>query len=221
MKIIRKFVVAAALLPLLAVVASGQALPPLRVTGTVVSLHGRKLVVKSAAGKNVSVSVPANARIIESVKASLADIKQGDFIGSAAVKQAKGGGVLRAQEVHIFPASMRGAGEGHRPMGPNPNRTMTNGNVAAIRSPATRSMTNGTVSRVSGSASKVMTVTYKGGQQRIEVGPSTPVTKIVSGSEALLKPGVNVMIFAARTKAGVTARMISVQSAPRNPRNKR
>ena len=209
---LRKFVVARALIPLLAVVAFGQALPPLRVMGTVESLHGRNLVVKSAAGKIVSVVVPANASIIRSVKASLADIKEGDFVGSAAVKD---GRVLRAQEVHIFPADMRGTGEGHRPMGPNPNRTMTNGNVAAIRS-----MTNGTVSHVSGSGSKVMTVTYQGGRQRIEVGPSTPVTRIVPGSEELLKPGVGVMIFAARTKAGVTARMISVQSAPRQSRDK-
>lgn len=200
---VRKLVVAAALLSLSASIALGQAPAPLRLAGAVESFQGRKLVLKTETGKSASISVPANVRITESVKASLADIRQGDFIGSAAVKA---GRILRAQEVHIFPADMRGVGEGHRPMGPNPDRTMTNGNVAAIHS-----MTNGSVGRVSGLASKVLTVTYKGGQQTIEVSPSTPVTRIVPGSEALLKPGVKVSVFAARSKAGVTAGMISVQ----------
>jgi hypothetical protein len=201
---LKKSLLTSALMLFVAGAAFGQNLPPVRVMGTVESVHGRTLVVKSSNGKTVSLALPADVRIIESVKGSVADIHPGDFVGSAAVKA--DGGRLRAQEVHIFAADMRGMGEGHRPMGPDPNRTMTNGDVAAVRS-----MTNGTVSGVSGSATRVLTITYKGGKQEIEVGPSTSVTRLVSGSEALLRAGVRVSIFAAKTNAGLTARMVSVE----------
>ena len=47
------------------------------------------------------------------VKASMADIKPGMFVGSTAMPGADGN--LTAVEVHIFPEAMRGTGEGHRP----------------------------------------------------------------------------------------------------------
>lgn len=188
-----------------AIVAGAQNPAAVHLMGAVASLHGRTLVVQSNGGKNVSVTLPADTRITESAKSSMAAIKDGDFIGSAAVQSSNG--VLRAQEVHIFPASMRGAGEGHHSMGPNPNRTMTNGSVTAVRS-----MTNGTVRGVSGSKDRVLTISYKGGEQRIELDPSTPVTRIVLGSKALLKPGTPVSIFATKTPAGLSAQFISVET---------
>lgn len=176
----------------------------MRIAGTIESLHGHALEVKTRAGKRIRVELAAKTRIIRSVKSSFSDIHRGDFVGSAAVKDSDGR--LRAQEVHIFPESMRGVGEGHRPMGPNPNRTMTNGNVSHVRT-----MTNGTVSGVSGAKARVLTITYKGGRQEIEVGPSTPVTRMIVGNRTLLKPGAKVSIFGARTKAGVVARVVNVE----------
>ncbi|BFO11665.1 hypothetical protein GGER_41750 [Serratia rubidaea] len=44
-------------------------------------------------------------------KGSTADIKPDSFIGTAAVPQADGS--LKALEVHVFAASLRGSGEGH------------------------------------------------------------------------------------------------------------
>ena len=41
------------------------------------------------------------------------------------------GGALKALEVHIFPESMRGVGEGFRPFDLAPGSTMTNGDVNA------------------------------------------------------------------------------------------
>lgn len=207
---LKRSLFASALILFVAGVAAGQNLPPARVMGTVESVHKGGLVVKSRDGKKVSVALPANARVIESVKASLADIKAGDFVGSAAVPA--GNGRLRAQEVHIFPEDMRGVGEGHRPMGGRANRTMTNGNVAAVRS-----MTNGTVSGVSGSSTRVLTITYTGGKQEIEVGPATPVTRIVPVGKSQLKPGLTVLIFASRNASGLTARMVSIQKRARRP----
>jgi len=201
---------AGALALVVAVAAFAQNPQTVHLAGTVASLHGRTLVLKSNDGKNVSVALPADVRITEDAKSSMAAIKGGDFVGSAAVQSSNG--ILRAQEVHIFPASMRGAGEGHHSMGPNPNRTMTNGNVTAVHS-----MTNGIVRGVSGSKDRVLTIAYKGGEQRIEVDPSTPVTRIVLGSEALLKPGTAVSIFATKTAAGLSAQFISVEKNVARP----
>jgi hypothetical protein len=46
----------------------------------------------------------------------MADIKEGTFLGSAAMPQPDGS--QKALEVLIFPEQMRGTGEGHRPMRP-------------------------------------------------------------------------------------------------------
>jgi len=78
-------------------------------------------------------SVPAvadNAQIAGIIKASLSDIKQNSFVGVTAMPQPDGS--LNAVEVHIFPESMRGTGEGHYPGDLRPQSTMTNANVEQI-----------------------------------------------------------------------------------------
>ncbi|HVB35123.1 MAG TPA: hypothetical protein VNJ52_12230 [Patescibacteria group bacterium] len=203
---LRKSLFASALILLAAGVAFGQNAAPVHLTGTIESLENGTLSLTTPAGNRILVSLPANVRILKNIKSSLADIHRGDFVGAAAVKGSDGR--LHAQEVHIFPEAMRGVGEGHRPMGPNPDRTMTNGDVSKVRS-----MTNGTVSGVAGSASRVLTVTYKGGKQEIEVSPSTPVIRMVLANKALLKPGVAVSVLASITKTGVVARAVNVEEA--------
>lgn len=51
-------------------------------------------------------------------------------MGATAVKQADGN--LKALEVHIFPETARGTGEGHRPYDLQPGSTMTNANVEQV-----------------------------------------------------------------------------------------
>jgi hypothetical protein len=60
---------------------------PVRVRGSVVSLDGSKLVVRAKDGKDVSVSLADNFAALAVVKSSMADIKQGTFIGTAIVTQ--------------------------------------------------------------------------------------------------------------------------------------
>jgi len=147
-------------------------------------------------------------RINANGKAKLSDIKPGDFVGSAADKGPDG--KLHAEEVHIFPETMRGTGEGHRPMGPNPNRSMTNGTVA-MNDPEARTMTNGTVSAASGMGSVTLTVHYKEGDQMIEVAPDTPVVTIIPGDRTLLKPGATVSVVAAQKDSGLTATILTAE----------
>jgi hypothetical protein len=118
--------------------------------------------------------------VVDVVKATLADIKPGDFIGSGAMPQPDGS--QKAVEVHIFAESMRGTGEGFRPWDGAPNSTMTNGTVGS------------SVTSVDG---PVLTVAYKGGEQKIIVGPNVPVVKFEVGERSELKPGVAFSVFGA------------------------
>jgi len=192
-----KLLRASVLLALFALPVFGQG-QQARILGTIDSFNGQILVVKSQDGQVTSITVPPDLRVMANAKAGLADIKPGDFVGSAADKGPDG--KLHAEEVHIFPESMRGTGEGHRPMGPDPNRTMTNGTVS-MSGPEDRTMTNGTVSGVSGGSSRTIVIKYKDGEQTIEVTPDTPIVTRVGRRQEPLEAG-RCCIGPRRTKDG-------------------
>ena len=77
-------------------------------------------------------------------------------------------------EVHIFPESLRGTGEGFRPFDLAPGSTMTNGTITT---------------RVDAANGQKLTVTYKGGEQTIVVDPKAPVVGFAAGARSDLKPG--------------------------------
>jgi hypothetical protein len=186
---------------------SGSSDGPSRIVGTIASLNGQTMVVKSEDGKLVSLILAPNIKINSNAKESRSDIKPGEFVGSAAIKKADG--KLQAEEVHVFPENMRGTGEGQRPMGPDPARSMTNATVTGIES---RSMTNATVSDVKqGRQGGILKLKYEGGEAEIEVGPSVPVIALVPADANLLKPGAAVIVFAFKTDQGQVARLLSVE----------
>ncbi len=155
--------------------------------GTVVGFAAGELTLRQGSA-TTRVAVPATARIVGMAPARLADIGPGTYVGAAALPEPDGH--LRALEVHIFPPSLRGAGEGHRPMpGTRPHESMTNGTV-------------GTVSDKSGTS---LTVTYKGGTQVLDVPPGTPIVRLDPGTTALLRPGAAVSLDALQTARGLTA----------------
>jgi len=155
-----------------------------RVHGTIERVEPNALAVKLTDGTQSKVVLAPNAMIVDVVKASLADIKEGTFIGSGAVPQSDG--TQRAVEVHIFPEAMRGTGEGHRPYAAVPQGTMTNGATAG--------------SPVKGVEGATITVRYKGGEKKIVVTPDTPVVRFVIGSAADLVPGAHFAISGASRK---------------------
>jgi len=108
-------------------IAAAQPAPTVRVKGTIEKVEGNVLTLKTAAGEE-KLTLAGNAQIVAVVKASMADIKENTFLGSAAMPQPDGS--QKALEVHIFPEAMRGTGEGHRPFAPTPGSTMTNGTAA-------------------------------------------------------------------------------------------
>jgi len=171
-------IVLGGLLIAIAVVSSAWAQQPqtVRVRGTIEKLDGNVLTVKSREGTDVTVMLTDNVLVVGVVKASLAEIKEGSYVGSAAMPQADGS--QKAMEVHIFAESQRGTGEGHRPFSA-PNSTMTNGTVGQ------------TVTGVEGHS---LTVKYAGGEKRIVVPPDVPVVRYEIGDKSELKPGAAITI---------------------------
>lgn len=170
----------AVLAALAATAALAQQPPTVRLRGTIEKVNGHTVMAKSAKGDELKLNLADKVMVVEVVKASLADIKPGDFVGSGAMPQPDG--TQKAIEVHIFPVSMRGTGEGFRPWDHGPTSTMTNGTVGA------------TVTGVSG---PMLTVKYKDGEQKIMVPPDAPVVRFQISDLNAIKPGAPFAVLAA------------------------
>jgi hypothetical protein len=154
--------------------SSAFAQQTVRVRGTIEKVDGNTLTVKAADGAAVTLMLTGDAAVVGVAKATLADVKEGSFVGSAAMPQPDGS--QKALEVHIFPDAMRGTGEGHRPY-TVPNSTMTNGTVGDM---------------VTASDGQSLTVKYKGGEKKIVVPPGVPIVRYEIGNRGELKPGAHV-----------------------------
>ncbi len=154
-----------------------------RVRGTIEKVEGSALSVKSRDGGTLTVMLTNNVQVVGVVRASLADIKEGSYIGSGAMPQADGS--QKAVEVHIFAETQRGTGEGHRPWAGAPNGTMTNGTAGTA------------VTSVDG---QVIMVKYKDGEKKLIVPPGTPIVRYVLGETSELKRGANITIVNAVKK---------------------
>jgi hypothetical protein len=183
------------------------------IRGDVAAVEPSALRVKSPTGQVSTVRVPDDVRVNVRAPATLDAIKGGSYVGVTASRQPDG--TLLASEVHIFPESMRGTGEGHRPMAALPGSTMTNATVARV-SPAksaTRStMTNATVAKVGAAGNgRTLQLTYAGGEQTIVVPAGVPVVTTESGDRSSLSAGEHVIVTAQRDADGqLAASRISV-----------
>jgi Domain of unknown function (DUF5666) len=166
-------------------IAFAQDPPPVRVRGTIDRADGAIYIVKARDGTEVKVAVADNPQIAGIIKASLSDIKQNSFVGVTAMPQPDGS--LTAVEVHIFPESMRGTGEGHYPWDLQPQSTMTNANVEQV------------VSAVEG---RTLTLKYKDGEKKITVPANAPIVSYVAGDKSDIKPGAKVFIVGVKQADG-------------------
>jgi hypothetical protein len=164
------------------------------------------LSVQTPDHKTVSVALQATTRVVYDQRRKLADIKAGDFVGVAALKGADG--KLRAQQVVVFPQSMRGVGEGQYPMGdPTSNRLMTNASVVNVAGYTTSSGSlalsyKGAIANPDGTCSgRAIAAGSAGctGTAEISVAKGVPVIAIEAGDQTLLVPGaaVSVLVHAA------------------------
>lgn len=134
----------------------------------------------------MTLTLTDDAKISAVLPADLQSIAPGSYIGAAATPEDNGR--LLAQEIVIFPPSMKGVGEGHRPWDLTPDSTMTNGTVDA------------TVGDVT---ARVLTLEYKDGQKELEVPPGIPIVTLAPGDAGLLVPGAWVFLTAKKADDGV------------------
>jgi hypothetical protein len=141
-------------------------------------------MVKNRDGAEMKLTVSDPGLYVAVVKSSMADIKPGMFVGATGTTQPDGS--QKAIEVHIFPESMRGTGEGHYDWDLRPNTKMTNANVEQ------------TVAGVDG---PILTVKYKDGEKKVVVTPETAVVAFAVGDKNDLKPGAKIYVSAAKKQA--------------------
>jgi len=158
-----------------------------RIRGTIERVEGPVYVVKNRDGAELKLTVTDNPLFVAIAPSTMADIKPGMFVGSAGTMQPDG--VQKAIEVHIFPESMRGTGEGHYDWDLKPQTKMTNGNVEQT---------------VAGGDGPVLSVKYKDGEKKLLVTPETVVVTYVPGNKDDLKPGTKIFVAAAKKQSDGT-----------------
>lgn len=177
----------------LACPAFAQTVPETRhVRGTISSLRGGHLTVRTGSGQDVTVLMSRNTKVASVSRSSLSAVKKGDFIGTAATGPDNH---LVAREVTVFPPALRGTNEGHYPWDLGSQSTMTNATVTA---------------EVTQNDGHSLTLAYKGGQSTVVVPPSAPVVAIGPGDRALLQRGAKVFVIAGDQNGTLNARVVVV-----------
>ncbi|BBO15063.1 hypothetical protein ABH973_001277 [Bradyrhizobium ottawaense] len=113
----------AAVLALASFAASAQQAPTVRIRGTIESVDGNMLGIKTREGSDVKVRMTDNVAVFAVVKTELSEIKEGSYIGVTGMPEPDG--TQKAIAVRIFPENQRGAAEGFRPWDARANSTMT------------------------------------------------------------------------------------------------
>jgi hypothetical protein len=164
-----------------ATAALAQAPDTVRVRGTIDSISGGTMDVTARDGAKLKIKMTDNAVIRTVVGKTVADVKQGEFVGITAMPQPDG--TQKAVEIHIFPEAARGTGEGHRPWDLMPGSTMTNANID---------------SEVAISDGKKLVLKYKDGDKTFIVPDNVKVVLFAPGSPSDLKPNAKIFIVAAK-----------------------
>src|SRR6185503_238231 len=141
----------------------------MRVRGTIASLDGDVLSVKTREGKDVKIQLAPDAQVATTKKVSAAEFKPGSYVGVTSVKGPDG--KLLAKRVHALGPQVP---QMHGNWDSIPNSMMTNSSITNIAS-----MGGG----------KELTLKNKDGEQKILVDSETEYYNFAPGSRADLKPG--------------------------------
>jgi hypothetical protein len=165
-----------------------------RLRGTIEAASEGALDLSVRGGGKVHVLLPGTLRTTYVVAAKLSDIQPNSFIGTAAAPQPDG--TLKALEVHVFPPSMRGTGEGFRPY------DLEGGGST---------MTNGTVGNLVGTSGRIATVKYGNEEKKVLIPDDVPVVSFEPTDRSALKAGTKVVVNGQRSADGtVTAAAVNV-----------
>jgi hypothetical protein len=164
--------------------ALAQTPDTVRVRGTIESVNGATVSVKARDGSPVAVKLTEDVKVLAVDRKSLADVKQGTFVGITAIPQPDG--TQKAVEIHIFPEALRGTGEGHRPWDLMPNSTMTNANID---------------NEVTSADGKELVLKYKDGETKFIVPANVEVVAFAPATVSDIKPGEKIFIVAGKKLA--------------------
>jgi len=175
---------------LIAVITATAALAqttPTRIRGTISAIDGKTVTIVTREGPTVKINLADNWTVNLVAPVTMADIKEGGFVGIASLKGPDGS--LNALEVLVFPAAMQAAkpGEGHYPWDLQPESMMTNATVATV---------------AAGSDGQTLKLDYKDGTQTIKVKPGIPIVTFLPGTQADAKVGAKVFVGAAKAADG-------------------
>ena len=140
-----------------------------RVRGTITSLDGDVLSVKSREGKDVKIQLAPDAQISTAKKVSADEFKAGSYVGVTSVKGPDG--QLVAKRVHALGPQVP---QMHAAWDSIPDSMMTNSNITAI---------------TKAGKGNQLTLQNKEGEQKILVNSETEYYNFVPGTRADLKKG--------------------------------
>jgi hypothetical protein len=173
---------------------------PHHVRGTIESVQGADLMVKTAGGATDSIKTDGKTKVFQVSPGDMSAIKDGKFVGITSVEQ---GGKRVAVEVHVFDDKLRGLAEGHYPwdLESQPNM-MTNANIAQVES---------------GGGGRTLKLDYKGGTQTITVPENATIVAFTEGTPDQLKPGARVFVVARTENGGDVANAVVVGNGVKPP----
>lgn len=167
---------------------------PVRLRGAITAIDDKTVTIAVRDGTTANVRLADNWSASLVTPLTLADVKQGSFVGIAST----GTDADRtALEVLVFPEAMRGTGEGHYAWDLQPNSMMTNATVATV---------------ASASDGQTLKLDYKGGgTQTIKVKPGTPIVTFQPGQRSDARVGAKVFVIAQKAADGtMTAARMAV-----------
>ena len=179
-----------AVLFLLLATTAAFAQAPTRVRGTITSLDGDVLSVKSREGKELKIQLAPDAQVALTKKASAADFKPGAYVGVTSVKGPDGR--LVARRVHALGAQVP---QMHAAWDSIPDSMMTNANLEATAQVG---------------AGTELVLKNKDGEQKILVTPQTEYYTFAPGTRADLKPGESIFTGAAQKDGTLVAQRVTV-----------
>jgi len=140
-----------------------------RVRGTISSLNGDVLSVKTREGRDVQLHLAPDAQVATTKKVDADEFKPGSYVGVTSVKGPDGR--LVAKRVHALGPQ---APQMHGKWDSIPDSMMTNANITSI-------------AKVSDGSE--LTLKYKDGEQKILANSETEYYNFAPGTRADLKPG--------------------------------
>ena len=179
-----------AVLFLLLATTAAFAQAPTRVRGTITSLDGDVLSVKSREGKELKIQLAPDAQVALTKKASAADFKPGAYVGVTSVKGPDGR--LVARRVHALGPQVP---QMHAAWDSIPDSMMTNATLDATAQVG---------------AGTELVLKNKDGEQKILVTPQTEYYTFAPGTRADLKPGESIFTGAAQKDGKLVAQRVTV-----------